>query len=326
MSTTPPLDNENWCHVLQPLLDAVEQDVSPKDLTLRDELLSPLFSPLPSPPPSQTALALPGPPSPPPPVVTEPVIPEDPTLWGSALSPPPPPPPSQSALVLPGPPPPPPPPAPPVVTGGIEPQTTAPPVPFAGDTAVNDALEGVTPELIEAPRPKQSRAATKRGPKQKGSNRVKKPAKPPKPLSANQQQKQWDREGMALIRQRQADMMAAEMVAAQPVYGAQGQVYGQGQFGQFYGQTPLQVAPGHYSQAAGPFDQQPPVPLPLGYAPAPHLAPPVPPLLGCAPAPAPAPAAAPHLAPPPPQAATWQPLWMPQQEGMYQQPQNWYNI
>ncbi|KAF5664837.1 hypothetical protein FDENT_12760 [Fusarium denticulatum] len=256
---------------------------------------------------------------------------EDERLWGSP-SPPSPPPsplpsplPSQPGLVFPVP-------APPAVTGVTEPQTTAPPAPFDADVAADNTLEGFIPELPMA-QPKQPRADAKRVPKQKAPKRIpNRVAKPPKHLSANQQQRQWDQEGMArLTRLRNEE--AAKAAAAQLVNGAPGQLYGPVQFCTNCGHNLSQAtsvycppAGGYRSQAAGPVNQQPPVPTA--------------PFTAYAPAPAPALALAPHLAPPPswPQipttsmypgimpvgqgseAATWQPFATPEQQAMYLDP------
>ncbi|KAF4478523.1 hypothetical protein FAGAP_12368 [Fusarium agapanthi] len=201
--------------------------------------------------------------------------------------------------------------------------------------AANEAPESVIPELIEASRPKQSRAVPRRV--------TKRAAKPPKPLSANKLQKEMDKEGMLHLAWRRQQIMAkeaAEMVAAQPVYGAPGQLYGQNQSGQIYGQNAFQAAPGFsppapgfypqtlgfnppaqssYYQAAGPFPQQPPYLPPL----APHLAP--------APAPAPSYSHGHGRPSPRPSMELWPvnpPLSfvMQQPQNMYQQHPNGYNF
>ncbi|EWG46111.1 hypothetical protein FVEG_06695 [Fusarium verticillioides 7600] len=144
--------------------------------------------------------------------------------------------------------------------------------------------ESLAPELIGVPRPKQRRATAKRVPKQQGPKRVPNGVgKPPKRLSANQQQRQWDRERMAELRQQRDDRAAAEAAAtmASGTTATQpGQLYGQNQFckncGQSLSQTTSVFCPpagpgGYYSQAAGPVYQQPPVPpAPFAaYAPSP---------------------------------------------------------
>ncbi|KAG9498545.1 hypothetical protein J7337_009352 [Fusarium musae] len=155
--------------------------------------------------------------------------PEDQSLWGPPLPTLPPSSPSHShGLALPIP-------VPPVVTGGIESQTTAPPAPLVPDMVVNNVPdESLAPELIGVPRPKQRRAAAKRVPKQQGPKRVPNGVgKPPKRLSANQQQRQWDRERMAELRQQrdfQAAAEAAAMMASGTAATQPGQLYGQNQF------------------------------------------------------------------------------------------------
>ncbi|KAF5660726.1 hypothetical protein FCIRC_12047, partial [Fusarium circinatum] len=170
----------------------------------------------------------------------------------------------QPALLLPGP-------APDigpsaVVTEGLEPQAMAP----SSALAANDAPESVIPGPVKASRPKQSRASPGRV--------TKRAAKPPKRLSANKLQKEMDKEGMAHLAWRQ-QRINAEKAAAQPIYGAPGQLYGQNQFGQIHDQNVFQATPGFsppapgpypqppgfnppaqgsYYQAAGPFPQQPP--------------------------------------------------------------------
>lgn len=271
--------------------------------------------------------------------------PEDQSLWGSPLPIPPLSPPAHShGLALPI------------------------PAPLGPDMVVNNVPdEGTARELIGAPRPKQPRAAAKRVPKQQGPKRVPNGVgKPPKRLSVNQQQRQWDWERMAELRRQQDDqapakaaaMMASGITATQP-----GQLYGQNQFCKNCGQSPSQATsvycppvlghcppagPGvYYSQAAGPVYQQPPVPpAPFAaYAPAPapapasHLAPPPPPppVLSLPPAP--------HLAPPPPSYPQIPTTFgdpgntlvgqgseaatrqpLPQQQAMYYQLPSWYNM
>ncbi|PNP61572.1 hypothetical protein FNYG_13722 [Fusarium nygamai] len=326
MSTPPPssffeleMANEEWYHKLKDVQEANEMENAEQDTRLYEA--------------QQTEQAVQDPDS-----LDE--SPEDATLWGPPPTPSPPspppssPPPSQPGLPLPVPAPVP---VPPVVTGGIEPQTTAPPAPFGPDMVAN--------ELLKAPQPKQPRAAAKKVPKQQAPKRVpNRVAKPPNRLSANQQQKQWDREGMARLNRRRSDQAAAKAAEEAAAMMASGkatqpdQLYGQNQFCRSCGQNlPQAAGPGvYYSQAAGPVYQQPPVP------PAPFAA--------YAPAPAPALSPAPHLAPPPPpppppsypqipgstdpgimlmeqgsEAATWQPFPMPQQQAMYQPP-TWYNM
>ncbi|RBR14547.1 hypothetical protein FVER53590_06695 [Fusarium verticillioides] len=266
---------------------------------------------------------------------------EDQSLWGPPPPTPPPSSPSHShGLALPIP-------VPPVVTGGIESQTTAPPAPLGPDMVVNNVPdESLAPELIGVPRPKQRRATAKRVPKQQGPKRVPNGVgKPPKRLSANQQQRQWDRERMAELRQQRDDRAAAEaaaMMASGTTATQPGQLYGQNQFckncGQSLSQTTSVFCPpagpgGYYSQAAGPVYQQPPVPpAPFAaYAPSPapapasHLAPPPPS------PPAPVLPLAPHLAPPPssdPQIPTrfGVPGVMLQQQAIYYQLPNGHNM
>ncbi|KAF5569256.1 hypothetical protein FPANT_13948, partial [Fusarium pseudoanthophilum] len=247
------LTNEELYHVLKYLREVSEMENADQDTRLYEA--------------QQTEQAVQGPDS-----LSESL--EHVSLWGS------PPPPSKSGLALPIPAPP----APPVVLGGAEPQTTAPPAPFGPDMVANNVPdESIAPELIGAPRPKQCRAAAKRVPKQQAPKRgPKRGPKPPKPLSANQLQKKLDREGMKRLRQRQADLAAA-MMATQP-----GQLYGQNlsqATSVFCPPTPgycPPTGPGvYYPQATGPVYQQPPV-SPARFAayapapalpPAPHLAP-----------------------------------------------------
>ncbi|KAF5644561.1 hypothetical protein F52700_2563 [Fusarium sp. NRRL 52700] len=141
---------------------------------------------------------------------------------------------------------------PPDDTVGTEPRNMAPSSP----PAANEVPESAIPELIKSSRPKQSRATTK-----KGTKRV---AKPKKPLSANKQAKEFDKEGMLRLVRREEMIAreAAKMAAAQPqpdhVYGPISSLAGSGL---------------HYpAPAAAGLVQQPQYPSLPPLPPAPHLA------------------------------------------------------